>query len=335
MLATGLSAPTQSGVGIAAATASPALSYAIGQEFKKHHAEGTSAHILAHAVLGAAVAAAGGNDALAGALSAGGAEAIAPVVSRFMYGTDDPEKLTAEQKETIASISNLTGVATGATIGNSVTNAVQGGLNAENAVENNQQGINQENFNAIMGGMPSNYTYTPPDHFDAVKNQEQIDKIGKANGQIELGGGVGAGFQINGKVILEVEDNFPSIQVEGGAGVGIGVTAHVLSEDKFKLDTGTGYSISTEHEFFNSPSGTKPKDSSALLGTKMEVEGRVPFVVGTGSIFAGREYPEKGKSAIFKGSEVKGVVKTQIGAGIMAQWDIINFKTKKLGGKPK
>ena len=54
--------------------------------------------MLAHAVLGAAVAAAGGNDALAGALSAGGAEAVAPKVSTFLYGTADPEKLTAEQK---------------------------------------------------------------------------------------------------------------------------------------------------------------------------------------------------------------------------------------------
>ena len=50
--------------GMVAATASPALSYEIGQQFKKHNAEGIPAHILAHAVLGAAVAAAGDNNAL-------------------------------------------------------------------------------------------------------------------------------------------------------------------------------------------------------------------------------------------------------------------------------
>jgi len=33
MIATGLSAPTQSGVGIAAATVSPMMSYEIGQKF--------------------------------------------------------------------------------------------------------------------------------------------------------------------------------------------------------------------------------------------------------------------------------------------------------------
>lgn len=40
------------------------------------------AHILAHAVLGAAVSAVGGNNALAGGLSAGSAEAAAPVIGQ-------------------------------------------------------------------------------------------------------------------------------------------------------------------------------------------------------------------------------------------------------------
>jgi filamentous hemagglutinin len=63
-VATGLSAPTSSGLGIATATLSPVASYEIGQYFKSKDAEGSTAHILAHTVLGAAVAAAGGNDAL-------------------------------------------------------------------------------------------------------------------------------------------------------------------------------------------------------------------------------------------------------------------------------
>ena len=146
MLATGLSASTQSGVGIAAATVSPMISYEIGQKFKelaKDNPDGKltekqqAAHVLAHAVLGAAVAAAGGNDALAGALSAGGAEAVAPKVSTFLYGTADPEKLTAEQKDTVANIMSLAGASVGAAVGNTSANAVSGSLNAESAVENN------------------------------------------------------------------------------------------------------------------------------------------------------------------------------------------------------
>ena len=68
MIATGLSVLTQSGVGIAAATVSPMISYEISQKFKelaKDNPDGKltekqqAAHVLAHAVLGAAVAAAG------------------------------------------------------------------------------------------------------------------------------------------------------------------------------------------------------------------------------------------------------------------------------------
>ena len=73
MIGAGLSAPTDSAAGIAAATASPAVSYQIGQYFKglaQKNPDGRltsgqeTAHILAHGVLGAAVSAAGGNDSL-------------------------------------------------------------------------------------------------------------------------------------------------------------------------------------------------------------------------------------------------------------------------------
>ena len=151
-IASGLTAPTQSTTGIVAATASPALSYEIGQHFKglakenqrtgKTEQEELStgqktAHILAHAILGAAVAAAGDNNALAGALSAGGAEAAAPYISKWLYGKEKGSDLTAEEKETVSAITNLLGTATGIVIGNSATDAAQGSLNVQSAVENN------------------------------------------------------------------------------------------------------------------------------------------------------------------------------------------------------
>ena len=58
----GLAAPTNSVGGILAATASPVVSYQIGQYFKGKEAEGSTAHLVAHAVLGAAVAAAGASS---------------------------------------------------------------------------------------------------------------------------------------------------------------------------------------------------------------------------------------------------------------------------------
>ena len=52
-IAAELITPTQSAAGIAAATASPMISYKIGQYFKSKNTEGSSAHILVHAVLDA------------------------------------------------------------------------------------------------------------------------------------------------------------------------------------------------------------------------------------------------------------------------------------------
>ncbi|WP_245946701.1 hemagglutinin repeat-containing protein [Alysiella crassa] len=135
-IAAGLGAPTDSVAGIATATLAPAVSYQIGQEFKKNNEEGSLKHILAHAVLGAVVAKSGGNNTLAGALSAGGAEALAPKVAEYLYGKKSSE-LNAEQKETVSSIMSFAGAATGAAVGDTTTNAVQGSLNAESAVENN------------------------------------------------------------------------------------------------------------------------------------------------------------------------------------------------------
>ena len=129
-IAAELITPTQSAAGIAAATASPMISYKIGQYFKSKNTEGSSAHLLAHAVLGASVAAAGANNALAGAINAGSAEAAVPVISNWLYGEMDGSALMAEQKETVSAITNLLGAATSATIGNSSTNATQGSLNA-------------------------------------------------------------------------------------------------------------------------------------------------------------------------------------------------------------
>jgi len=75
-------------LGIATATLSPVASYEIGQYFKGKDTEGGAAQILAHTLLGAAVAAAGGNDALTAGLSAGAAEAAAPKLAQYLYGKD-------------------------------------------------------------------------------------------------------------------------------------------------------------------------------------------------------------------------------------------------------
>ena len=148
-IASGLSGPSSTGaVGILANAAAPQLQYQIGQYFKGTDAEGSTAHILAHTVIAAAVAAAGGNDALMAGLAAGGAEAVAPAVANWLYGSNPDVKkdadgnviaseLTAEQKNTLSNIIGLgTAGATGLA-GGSVTDVVGSTGLAQTAVEGN------------------------------------------------------------------------------------------------------------------------------------------------------------------------------------------------------
>ena len=101
-------APNSNGIiGDTVRAASPQLAYRIGQEFKAQDQEGSAQHLLAHAILGAAVSYATGNNITTGALSGATSEAVAPALSDFLFNTKDPKELTQEQKDTITSIITL------------------------------------------------------------------------------------------------------------------------------------------------------------------------------------------------------------------------------------
>ena len=138
----GLSTPSNSISGRLTAATSPMVTQKIGEAFKPGGAleayQDTPVHWMAQGIWSAAVAYSGGNNAVSAGLSAAGAEAAAPKLSEWLYGTSDPQKLTAEQKQTVSSIMGLLGTVTGATVSNSPTDVVLGGLSAENAVENNR-----------------------------------------------------------------------------------------------------------------------------------------------------------------------------------------------------
>ncbi|MBQ9724995.1 MAG: VENN motif pre-toxin domain-containing protein, partial [Neisseriaceae bacterium] len=138
MLGAGLLSPADNVLGVATSAVSPAISYEIGQYFKAHNAENTPAHIATHAILGAIVSGANGGNALSGAISAGGAEAITPIITTMLYGNETkPENLTAEQKQTVSTVAQTIGVLSGSVTGDSSVNAYIGGTVASNAVENN------------------------------------------------------------------------------------------------------------------------------------------------------------------------------------------------------
>ena len=140
-------APNSNGIiGDTVRAASPQLAYQIGQEFKRKDQEGSAQHLLAHAILGAAVSAATGNDIATGAISGAANEAAAPILSNYLYGTKDPSELNQEQKDTITNILNLATVTTAytATDGNT-TDAVSGAEIGKVGVEWNATFIDKKN----------------------------------------------------------------------------------------------------------------------------------------------------------------------------------------------
>ncbi|WP_180296026.1 VENN motif pre-toxin domain-containing protein, partial [Snodgrassella communis] len=104
-------------------------------QYEKELAQWNSGGLILNAI-GAGLAAAGGNDALAGGLAAAGAEATAPIVSKWLYGKDAKD-LTADEKATVSAIAGLTGAATGVTVGGSMADVAQGDQAGHIAVDNN------------------------------------------------------------------------------------------------------------------------------------------------------------------------------------------------------
>lgn len=133
--------------GYVAKVTSPFVASQIGTYFKANEVvnsidggnrseQGSAAHILAQGILGAAISYATGNDALTGGVSAGSGEATAPLLSQFLYGSSDPTKLTAEQKDTISAITSALGAGIGATTGNA-SDAANAAETSKVAVEDN------------------------------------------------------------------------------------------------------------------------------------------------------------------------------------------------------
>ncbi|WP_434986239.1 hemagglutinin repeat-containing protein [Pseudomonas protegens] len=109
----------------------------LAQLIKKTTGDNPALNTMAHAVLGAAVAQAQGNSAIAGAAGAAGGELAARLITQQLYGTSDTSSLSEEQKQTVAALSTLAaGLAGGIAKGDSA-GAIAGAGAGKNAVENN------------------------------------------------------------------------------------------------------------------------------------------------------------------------------------------------------
>ena len=193
MIAGGLSGPTSTGAaGTIANAAAPALQYAVGQYFKGQQAEGSTAHIVAHTVLAAAVAAAGGNDALTAGLSAGGAELLAPKVANWLFGNtagiekDEngnviASKLTAEQKQTVSNIVSLGAAGLTAGAGGTGTDMVSSSQLASSAVEDNYYVANHQ-VSSVVNQIHNQCGGLGGDALRACRNKIWEERVVKSDG---------------------------------------------------------------------------------------------------------------------------------------------------------
>ncbi|QYM97699.1 hypothetical protein FGI04_18070 [Dickeya ananatis] len=99
-----------------------------------------AANTLAHALLGAVVAQASGNNALAGAAGEAGGELAARALMDALYPGKKPSELNEEQKQYISTLATIAGGLAAGVVGNTGADAVQGAQSAQVAVENNSLG---------------------------------------------------------------------------------------------------------------------------------------------------------------------------------------------------
>eukprot|EP01037_Dinobryon_pediforme_P019117 gene19117-19480_t len=119
------------GVGqVVANISAPYLANAIGDYFAQPGHQNETAQLLSHAVLGAVLAVANGGSAAAGAGAGASGELAAQVISRQLYpdaydanGNFHPEKLDANQLNTVIALSTAVGAFVGGVTGGSVLNA--------------------------------------------------------------------------------------------------------------------------------------------------------------------------------------------------------------------
>ncbi|WP_339560801.1 hemagglutinin repeat-containing protein [Pseudomonas sp. EA_65y_Pfl1_P113] len=134
-----------------------------------------TANLMAHAVLGAVLAKAGGNSALAGAAGAVAAEETARLIKENLYGDVSNENLTQAQKQTISSLATLAGGLSGSLSGKGALDAVAAAQVGKNAVENNYLSVPEATRKFVLSRKQMLGTITE-DEQDELAYIDVIDK---------------------------------------------------------------------------------------------------------------------------------------------------------------
>ena len=183
------------GVGqVAANISAPYVANAIGDYFAQPGHQNETAQLLSHAVLGAVLAVANGGSAAAGAGAGASGELAAQVISRQLYpdaydanGNFHPEKLDANQLNTVIALSTAVGAFVGGVTGGSVLNASVGGSVAQNAATYNRLASHDEKILAKQLAANSNGKYT----------EQQIEDAMRASSNNSSGESVSTGTTVN------------------------------------------------------------------------------------------------------------------------------------------
>ena len=141
----GIQAATAALQGLAGSDLTAALAGASAPELANYigHGSGLSdeAAVVAHAILGGAVAALQGNSAAAGAAGAATGELAAKAIAGMLYpDVKDLSKLSEEQKQTVSALATISAGMAGGLAGDSTGSTVAGGQAGKNSVENNALG---------------------------------------------------------------------------------------------------------------------------------------------------------------------------------------------------
>lgn len=120
------------GGNIAQALTGAAAPY-LAEQIHSLTADNPEANLMAHALLGALVAQAQGNSALAGAAGA----SVGELIARQLYPDKKTADLTESERQTVSALSTLAGGLAGAITGGGAAGAVTGAGTAQNAVDNN------------------------------------------------------------------------------------------------------------------------------------------------------------------------------------------------------
>ncbi|QOF67465.1 VENN motif pre-toxin domain-containing protein [Actinobacillus sp. GY-402] len=163
-----------------------------------------SANLMAHAMLGALEAYATGNHAAAGAAGAITSEVAAKLITEQLYHTA-PDKLTDDQKQVVATLSQVTAGLAGIVTSDSTQSAVSAAEIGKRAVENNSMGM------ALGGYQVANAIARNNTNCDEACKQA-LDELQKNVAQAQLG--TSAGIMT---VVLGPEIAGSSVLISGSA----------------------------------------------------------------------------------------------------------------------